>query len=78
MSYTLFNDALTMRFNTLIGNIKAKSNSFYDAYLDLLEATIKYFLEEKSIEYYNTEVFYFKNATATFSSFPEPAKIIKF
>lgn len=51
MEYLLFNDALTMRFNTLICNIKAKSNSFYDAYLDLLEATIKYFLEEKAIEY---------------------------
>ena len=54
MQVTIFNDALTMRFNTLIGNIKAKSNSFYDAYLDLLEATIKYFLEENAIEYDNT------------------------
>ena len=26
----------------------------------------------------NTEVFYFKNATATFSSFTEPPKSIKF
>lgn len=54
MQVTIFNDALTMRFNTLIGNIKAKSNSFYDAYLDLLEATIKYFLEEHGVVYDNT------------------------
>lgn len=32
----LFNDSLTMRFNTLERNIKSKSNSFYDSYLDLL------------------------------------------
>lgn len=47
----LFNDSLTMRFNTLERNIKAKSNSFYDSYLDLLEATIKYFLDENNIVY---------------------------
>ena len=47
----LFNDSLTMRFNTLERNIKSKSNSFYDSYLDLLEATIKYFLDENNIIY---------------------------
>lgn len=47
----LFNDSLTMRFNTLERNIKSKSNSFYDSYLDLLEATIKYFLDENEIPY---------------------------
>ena len=47
----LFNDSLTMRFNTLERNIKSKSNSFYDSYLDLLEATIKYFLDENNISY---------------------------
>ena len=47
----LFNDSLTSRFNTLERNIKSKSNSFYDSYLDLLEATIKYILDENSIEY---------------------------
>ena len=47
----LFNESLTMRFNTLERNIKSKSNSFYDSYLDLLEATIKYFLDENSIVY---------------------------
>lgn len=47
----LFNDSLTTRFNTLERNIKSKSNSFYDSYLDLLEATIKYILDENSIAY---------------------------
>ena len=47
----LFNESLTARLETLIRNIKAKSNSFYDSYLDLLEATIKYFLEENNIYY---------------------------
>lgn len=47
----LFNDSLTERFNTLERNIKSKSNSFYDSYLDLLEATIKYILDENDIEY---------------------------
>lgn len=40
-----------MRFNTLERNIKSKSNSFYDSYLDLLEATIKYFLDENNVVY---------------------------
>mgnify|MGYP000006444829 FL=1 len=47
----LFNDSLTTRFNTLERNIKSKSNSFYDSYLDLLEATIKYILDENKINY---------------------------
>lgn len=47
----LFNDSLTMKFNTLERNIKSKSNSFYDSYLDLLEATIKYVLDENNIAY---------------------------
>lgn len=47
----LFNDSLTMRMNTLERNIKSKSNSFYDSFLDLLEATIKYFLDENNISY---------------------------
>ena len=51
MQNKLFNDSLTMRFNTLERNIKAKSNSFYDSYLDLLESTIKYFLDENNIVY---------------------------
>ena len=51
MQNKLFNESLTMRFNTLERNIKSKSNSFYDSYLDLLEATIKYFLDENNIKY---------------------------
>ena len=51
MQNKLFNESLTTRFNTLERNIKSKSNSFYDSYLDLLEATIKYFLDENSITY---------------------------
>ena len=47
----LFTESLTSRFDTLKGNIKSKSNSFYDSYLDLLEATIKYFLDENNIVY---------------------------
>ena len=50
----LFNEALTTRFDTLERNIKSKSNSFYDSYLDLLEATIKYFLGENNIVYDDT------------------------
>ena len=40
-----------MRFNTLERNIKSKTNSFYDSYLDLLEATIKYIMDENNIQY---------------------------
>ncbi len=47
----LFNESLTNRFNTMIRNIKSKSNSFYDSFLDLLEGTIKYFLDENNITY---------------------------
>ena len=51
MQIKLFNESLTTRFNTLERNIKSKSNSFYDSYLDLLEATIKYFLDENNVSY---------------------------
>ncbi len=50
----LFNDSLNTRYLTLERNIKSKSNSFYDSYLDLLEATIKYFLDENNIPYDDT------------------------
>ena len=42
MIMELFTQSLTNRYNTLERNIKSKSNSFYDSYLDLLEATLKY------------------------------------
>ena len=47
----LFTDTLNSRFETLERNIKSKSNSFYDSYLDLLEETIKYFLIENNISF---------------------------
>ena len=50
----LFNDSLNTRYQTPERNIKSKSNSFYDSYLDLLEATIKYFLDENNISYDDT------------------------
>ncbi len=46
---------LSIRYNTLIKNIKVKSNSFYDSYLDLLESTIKFVLNEYEIYYDNTK-----------------------
>ena len=51
MQIKLFNESLTIRFNTLERNIKSKTNSFYDSYLDLLEATIKYMMDENNIQY---------------------------
>lgn len=50
----LFNKLLSIRFQTLERNIKSKSNSFYDSYLDLLEATLKYFLDENNVTYDST------------------------
>ncbi len=50
----IIDDALTMRYETVERNIKSKSNSFYDSFLDLLEATIKYILQENNIEYDET------------------------
>lgn len=47
----ILNESITNRFTTLLVNIKSKSNSFYDSYLDLLESTIKYFLDENSVYY---------------------------
>ena len=50
----IINDALTMRYETVERNIKSKSNSFYDSYLDLLEATIKCILQDNDVEYEGT------------------------
>lgn len=44
-------DQILMRYETMIKNIKNNSNSFYDSYLDLLESTIKYVLDNNEIEY---------------------------
>lgn len=51
MKLELINEKIELRYNTLEKNIKSKSNSFYDAYLDLLEETIKYILFENKIEF---------------------------
>lgn len=45
------NKAVNDRFQTLINNIKNASNSYYDSFLDLLEETIKYILNENNIVY---------------------------
>lgn len=55
MSNILFNEDISKRYLTLESNIKSKSNSFYDSYLDLLETTIKYFLDENSVWYDNSK-----------------------
>ena len=55
MEFKLFTDKIRLRYATLEKNIKSKSNSFYDSYLDLLEETVKYILFENSVEYDNTK-----------------------
>ncbi|SRR5690554_1295771 len=49
-----FNKSLIARYETLERNIKSKSNSFYDSYLDMLEETIKYILRREKIEFDDT------------------------
>lgn len=39
------------RYNTVLRDIKSKSSSFYDAYLDLQEASIKSIIDAHGIEY---------------------------
>ena len=51
MKFDLFTDKIGLRYDTLEKNIKSKSNSFFDAYLDLLEETVKYILLETNIEF---------------------------
>ena len=40
----IFDNRINLRYQTV-------SNSFYDSFLDLLEETIKYILDEDNIEY---------------------------
>lgn len=42
------------RYKTVLSDIRGKSNSFYDSYLDLQEATIKALLIERSIPFDNS------------------------
>ena len=46
-----FDNSIVGRYRTVERNIKSKSNSFYDSFLDLLENTIKRILGLESIEY---------------------------
>ena len=55
MKINLFEEKIESRFFTLIKNIKTKSNSFYDSYLDLLEETLKYILSANNVLYDNTK-----------------------
>lgn len=51
MKNQLLNDSLNNRLYTLELNIKSKSNSFYDSFLDLLESTVKFILDDNKIDY---------------------------
>lgn len=44
-------DSIVGRYRTLIRNIKSMSNSYYDSYLDMIEATIKRILDINDISY---------------------------
>ena len=46
-----FDNSIVGRYRTVERNIKAKSNSFYDSFLDLLENTIKRILILEEVEY---------------------------
>ena len=46
-----FDNSIVGRYRTVERNIKSKSNSFYDSFLDLLENTIKRILNLEEIEY---------------------------
>lgn len=41
---------IVSRYHTVLRDIKSKSNSFYDAYLDLLEASVKAIVDTHGIE----------------------------
>ncbi len=47
----VINETINSRFLTMETNIKSKSNSYYDSFLDLLEGTIKHILYEMNIDY---------------------------
>ena len=55
MDLLFLNVELNKRYITLEGNIKAKNNAFYDSYLDLIESTIKYILNENDISFDSTK-----------------------
>lgn len=55
MDLKLFNQAVNNRFNTVIKTIEDKNNTFFDAYLNLLESTIKFILDDNNINYDSTK-----------------------
>ena len=46
-----FDNSIVGRYRTVERNIKSKSNSFYDSFLDLLENTIKRILMLENVSY---------------------------
>lgn len=46
-----FDNSIVGRYRTVERNVKAKSNSFYDSFLDLLENTIKKILSFENVDY---------------------------
>ena len=46
-----FDNSIVGRYRTVERNIKSKSNSFYDSFLDLLENTIKRILVLENLPY---------------------------
>ena len=46
-----FDNSIVGRYRTVERNIKSKSNSFYDSFLDLLENTIKRILNLEEVDY---------------------------
>ena len=48
---SLLGEPIKCRYETVEHNIKSASNSFYDSYLDLLEATVKTIAENEDIPF---------------------------
>lgn len=50
----LIDEKIYNRYQTVERNIKAASNSFYDAYLDMLEQFVKFVIEKAGSEFFGT------------------------
>lgn len=55
MELNVFNQSVNNRFQTVIKTIEDKNNTFFDGYLNLLEGTIKFILDENGINYDSTK-----------------------
>lgn len=53
----LLDKSILARYKTLEKNIKNRSNSYYDSYLDLFECTLKVLLVKNNIEFDNSKTF---------------------